>query len=193
MERKHQIRKTIWITLTVLGLAAVLGIYYSLPVYPAFQREVNTVSEVRSLLAKGVATRDMVVLDPADYKGEAKNLFVDLDGRFRWAKPVGYQLYCQAAEEGEALSWGLTGRLAKEGETLGGTAYRGAELRLTSAVDPVKESCRHVTVEMLWKNCVYSAGGTVQEEDLTDSQREEAETKMTELLYRLMDQILNAK
>ncbi len=73
------------------------------PVYPSSQKELASVSELAEALRACEATKDCVVIDPADFGANPKLILLELDGMRRTAKPLGYTIVSGQTESSESL------------------------------------------------------------------------------------------
>lgn len=193
MEQKN--RKGKIIKFSLLGalavLVVVLGVmvWQTMPVYSAFEKPAQSVSELREILAEGDSSKDYVVPDPSIFGAEPDEILVKLAGRNRNALPNGYMLSCRDAKSPEFKTWGVVGMLAKNTTWSVGSDYRNHLCNLKIGEQPKGD--RYLTLELLAEEYVYSIGIVYDPTGLSQEQQDQREEDLQKYLYAAADQIID--
>lgn len=177
-----------------LALAALLvwAFINTLPFYPAFEREVDTLSELRSILGRCDATKTMVVAEPPDFGSCSKSLYLKLDDRTLTANPAGYSLSYKATDQAVCTIWGVSAEFAtKNNARLRETRYRGMPTELSISENNATND-RWIHLRLLCGKYLYTIDGDFDTAGMTEQEITERETEVKNAFYAVADQIIDA-
>lgn len=177
-----------------LALAALLvwAFINTLPFYPAFEREVDTLSELRSILGRCDATKTMVVAEPPDFGSCSKSLYLKLDDRTLTANPAGYSLSYKGTDQAVCTIWGVSAEFATPDNTRSlETSYRGVPTELYILRDDAKNE-RIIYLDLLCGKIFYTIHGDFDTAGMTEQEITERETEVKNAFYAVADQIIDA-
>lgn len=177
-----------------LALAALLvwAFINTLPFYPAFQKEIDTLSELRSILGRCDATKTMVVAEPPDFGSCSKSLYLKLDDRTLTANPAGYSLSYKGTDQAVCTIWGVSAEPATKNNTRClETRYRGVLTELYILRDDAKNE-RIIYLDLLCGKIFYTIDGYFDTAGMTEQEITERETEVKNAFYAVADQIIDA-
>ena len=187
----------------VVGLLLILAVYlagyayWTWPVYPAFEKELESLTELRGLLGKNDATKDMFIVDLTEFGAASQKNYVYMDGRTRCANPYsGYVRSENAGENGSYSLW-MSGEIQTSKELPGGMSYRSvpSELEISDVEVPEgnnKTPLHVMMLELHYGAYNYSIGGSFETTELSKEEIAERETDLQALLYSIADRIIDA-
>lgn len=112
---KKRKKRIVWIAVTVVVILVLgLGVWKlsdTRPVYPAFMKEVQTVSELRKELDRNESLKEIFIPDSVALGYEINTIEITLNGRFRRSLPLDYNLILQPGENDGLASYGMSGGL----------------------------------------------------------------------------------
>ncbi len=174
-------------------LLIVLGVYAYMtwPVYPSFEKEVASLSELRAILDECDATRGLVVVDLTEFGADSQTWIVDLDGRTRCAKPYCYHVTGKNAGKDGFYTLGVSGNTRGSREGYDGTSYRDVPIKLNLREDLSPR--KGVELELDCGAYAYSIGGSFDTAGLSAQEISEREASLQEMLFAAADRIIDGK
>ena len=192
-------KRTVSKTLRILG-GVVVGLllllagymFWNWPIYPASEKKVETISELREALAECEETKDCVVLDPAEYDVNSESFTLKLSNRFRTAEPCGYSIFGTYPETDRKRSLSifclpLDDFLRLEVDE---SVYRGVQTKISSGSYPSQE--RYMELKMLCGEYYYSVCVSFAAPDVSQQELAELEADLQALVYSIADRIIDA-
>ena len=178
--------------MAALGLLLILGgyLYWTWPVYPASERELDSFSELRDTLKDYDATKDYPVVDLEVFGASFEAAYLQLDGRTRNADPVGYIISGNRAdgEPYERLSVKADPLYGSVNIPFEGTAYRDAKVK--ESFDDTPTGYRYVDLSLQYgKRYVISA--VYKSVGMTEEEIAARDAELMSLLYELADRIID--
>ena len=177
-------KRPLLITISILVIFGLLFILISIlvyPVYPSFQKEVPTLTEIKAGLKEAVFPK----IDEA-FGIETSHMLI-LDGRTIVAKPVGYVIGSVKAGESDHIQFSFRGRCNGGRElTREEQDYRGVGIGIAygkDAVDPMRSYC--VMLQFRCDNWVYDLSGTYTR----DMKREKPNNQLTQEAKQIIEQM----
>ncbi|MBQ1372133.1 MAG: hypothetical protein IIY70_04295 [Oscillospiraceae bacterium] len=190
---KNKTRKYVLLG-TALAMVAVIAwtIINTLPFYPAFEREVDTLSELRDILGRCDATKTMVVAEPPDFGSSSKHLYLRLDDRTLTANPAGYAISYTGADHAFCTIWDVIAEFATRNNTrFLETRYRGMPTQWSVSRDN-KANDQTIYLRLLCGKFLYSIHGYFDTAGMTEQEITERETEVKNAFYAVADQIIDA-
>ena len=172
-------------------LALVIGIiaYRTMPVYPAFEKPVESVDRLRENLSESETAKDCVVPDPAIFGAEPDEIVVKLSGRNRNSAPIGYGMSCRNGNLSDYKGWWLSCLPAKNTVLPDGSNYRNHLCSLSNGEVP--SGGRYLSFDILVGDYVYGIEFSYDPSGLTQEQQSQQEETLQKYLYAAADQIID--
>ena len=164
------------------------GLFWIWPIYPDERKQVASVSELREMLGEYEATKDYVVIDPANFGMKTESVYLDVTGRTRDSDPDGYLIKSVDAEEARFDALIISAGDRYSPYRFEGTAYRNTEVMLTTETYPSGERGVKLTLKRgrcyyIWVS--YSPAG-LSEKEIT-----QRDAELQELLCAVADRIID--
>lgn len=190
--KKERKRKwwILWACLGVVSLMVIAAAAYvvsTLPVYPVFMKDVRSLEQIRKEL------KDMpeICVPEASWLELTDGTYhLDMDGRFRDAKPIGYHVdgTAQCNHENIDVSICCSPPASYGGTAQGNFQYRDTEIEYLSFSTPIPRGVRFEQGGHVYSIYIdFSAEGMSEEEisTLTDA----AKDWVLEIAYKMIDSI----
>ena len=178
------------VAVSVLFVVLAVYVYGTWPVYPAFAKEIASLSELREVLGESERTSTLFVVDLSDFGVQAQKISVDLDGRTRSANPVCYHVEGQTAEESTGFSLGVSaGNPLWTGGSFEGTSYRNADAKLFVPED--QSTRRGVELDLRCGTNEYAIAASFDTTGLSEQEITQRDADLQELLYAVADRIID--
>lgn len=189
MEKKQHGKRTLIIVLIIGAIVLAIGVrlFFDLPIYPAFSKEVASVSKVQSKLSKCSDTKSVVVIDPSELGLETTTVNLLLQGRTRSSDPRGYVLVCRDSNAKEK-SVRFTFSAEAQKEPFDGELYRGVPTFLRTHTTFV----RSLDFDLYVDGVMYQLGASYPFDGMTQAELDAEDEELTELFLRAADILIDA-
>lgn len=181
--------------LAIVFLGTLLLVYYLIvgvwihknePIYPAYMKHPASISELRSDLDACEQTKQIIVPDLSDRFPDSLSFTTMMDGTTRSAKPNGYCLVWDNAENDGIRLHEIEGYLLPEHFQLYGETYREKRTKFEHPSDNYSK---------LWFICgdyYYTISASFDASELSEAEIEERNEVLEAFLYSIADQIIDA-
>ena len=190
MEKKQHSKQNRWIVLIVVGaIVLAIGVYlfFDLPIYPDFSKEVASTAKAQSKLCDDPETKDVVVIDPSELGLEINKVKLLLQGRSRCSDPRGYVIECRGPV-GEAQSVSVTVSAETQKESFDGELYRGMPTYTHTGTTFV----HNVDFNLYMEGVLYQFCASYPFDGMTQAEIDTEDEELTELFHRAADLVLDA-
>jgi len=167
-------------------------LYWKWPIYPSSEKKLESISELREALVECEATKDCIVLDPAEYGTNSESFTLKLSNKFRNADPCGYYIFGTYPESDRKKSLSITSLPLDDFLRLevAESVYRDAQTKLTKGSYPSQE--RYVNLELLCGEYYYLVSASFKTTGLPEQELSEREADLQALVYSVADRIIDA-
>ena len=189
MEKKQHGKRTLIIVLIIGAIVLAIGVrlFFDLPIYPAFSKEVASVSKVQSKLSKCSDTKNVVVIDPSELGLETTTVNLLLQGRTRSSDPRGYVLVCRDSNAKEK-SVRFTFSAETQKESFDGELYRGMPTYTHTGTTFV----HNVDFNLYMEGVLYQFCASYPFDGMTQAELDAMDEEITALFYHAADLVLDA-
>ena len=190
-------KNSVWIVVTVFVLL-VLGLVAwklsnTLPVYPAFRKEVRTVSELRKELDRNEDLKEIYIPDPEELGYEIKTIEITLDGRVRQSLPLDYDLILLPKESDGLTGFGISGGMldTDPNRFVFNESYRGVSSQRKLSGRGESNTIQWVELYLKLEPYYYGIGAAFDTAAMTEEEIADQVETVTQTLYAVADRIID--
>lgn len=190
-------KKALRITgMVVLGLLLILAgyFYWTWPVYPAEEKELDSIAELREMLRDCDQTEGLVMVDLTEFGADSQRVYVYVDGSTRTANPYcGYVRGADDGVEGRYTLW-MEGKLAESSSQPGDESYRDLPARQELSDIEMPDGTtvhRGMYLELRCGEYAYTVGASFDKTGLSQQEISDGEAKLEQLVHAVADKIID--